>query len=410
MTAELLLSQISSISKSNDKISIKTGARFNIFQIADIASDEVIVCKVLHELLNPKGCHHQGTVYLELFLRLVLKMNDFDYTTAEVHREYVTTQNRRIDLVIRNTEYFIPIEVKIYAGDQQRQCYDYYKMAKGIAKVCYLTLYGTPPSEYSAKGLTHDGEDSYEEVWLLSFKNDILEWLYACATHRTTITLAPIREIIIQLISVIRMLTGQLEEGKELEMKELIMQSSENIQSAFAIESALKESKIAMLKKVFSVLENECAKLDLIRADIYDDLDERVNTFYNKKGSSYPGVTYIFKKNVEPNTDILFRIEVDDRLFCGFTLACNEKRMEKIDYKLMKQHLPNLELFSNAWWAYWEFLPIDDESASPNFKYPDFNNSNDPYLKLYDSDCFTDFISKCMQAIDGLLALATNCN
>lgn len=73
MTPEILLSQISSISKAYDKISMKTGGRFNIFRILDIASNEVTICKVLYELLNPKGCHYQGTVYLELFLKQVLK-------------------------------------------------------------------------------------------------------------------------------------------------------------------------------------------------------------------------------------------------------------------------------------------------------------------------------------------------
>lgn len=320
-------------------------------------------------------------------------------------------ENRRIDLVIKNTEYFIPIEVKIYAGDQEQQCYDYYQTARGFgAKVCYLTLYGTPPSGVSAEGLTPDGDDSYKEVCLLSFETDILEWLYACASHRTTIILSPIREIIIQLISAIRTLTGQLEEEKELEMKELLMQSGENVQSAFAIESALKESKIALLRKVFSALENECSKLDLHRADSYDTVDESINTFYNKKGSSYPSLTYMFKNNVEPDTDILFRIEVDHKLFCGFCMARNGKLTEKLDYELMKRQLPHLELLSGGWWAYWEYLPIDDESASPNFKNPDFNNNNDPYLKLYDKYYFADFIKKCGQRIIDMYTQATECN
>jgi hypothetical protein len=409
MTPEILLSKISSISKAYDRISMKTGACFNIFQIADIASNEVSICKVLYELLNPKGCHHQGTVYLELFMRQALKIDDFDYATAEVYREYAAAQNRRIDLVIKNTACFIPIEVKIYAEDQRRQCYDYYQTARGAdKKVYYLTLHGTPPSEYSAKGLTTDGEDSYEEVRLLSFENDILEWLYACVSHRTTMILSPIREIIIQLISAIRTLTGQLEEGKELEMKELLMQSSENAQSAFAIESVLKEIKISMLKKIFFALEKKCSELGLHKVEIDDTLtvEKRIEIFYNKKGSSYPSLAYRFKNNVAPDTDILFRIVVDNRLFCGFCMARNKKLLKEYDYKLMKDHLPHVELKnSDSWFAYWIYLPLNDMSASPNFKGPDLNDNNDPYLKLYDKDYFEDFISKCAKAINDLNTL-----
>ena len=52
-----------------------TGNQFNIFEIIGISTREVYMCKVLAELLSPKGCHRQGTKYLELFCERFLPEN-----------------------------------------------------------------------------------------------------------------------------------------------------------------------------------------------------------------------------------------------------------------------------------------------------------------------------------------------
>lgn len=75
MRIEILLAQILAISKQYDLIYQKTGGYFNIFDIANIESNEVTVCRVIYELLNPKGSHYQGDLYLRIFIRDVLKMD-----------------------------------------------------------------------------------------------------------------------------------------------------------------------------------------------------------------------------------------------------------------------------------------------------------------------------------------------
>jgi hypothetical protein len=52
-----------------------------------------------------------------------------DIQSAQVHREYFADR-RLIDIVIEIGNRFIPIEVKIYAGDQWGQCYDYWRFAQ----------------------------------------------------------------------------------------------------------------------------------------------------------------------------------------------------------------------------------------------------------------------------------------
>ncbi len=91
MQIELLLQRVSSISKKHELIQQKTGGYFNIFEITNIATAEVAICRVLHDLLNPKGSHYQGDKYLKLFVEHVLQINlpEAEYEQAKVHREYV---------------------------------------------------------------------------------------------------------------------------------------------------------------------------------------------------------------------------------------------------------------------------------------------------------------------------------
>ena len=182
---EILLNEVKLISDKYDLINKKTGGYFNIFEIANIDTDEVTICRFLNEILSPKGSHHQGILYLRSFINEVLKLNitDDELLNAHVFREYHTAQNRRIDLVINNEKYFIPIEVKIYAGEQQNQCYDYYKYAKN-SNIYYLTRFGESPSSYSLGGL------SEKKVTTISFETDILDWLDICLREKETIVIA----------------------------------------------------------------------------------------------------------------------------------------------------------------------------------------------------------------------------
>lgn len=132
MNLQQLLSQITALSKKYDLLNERTGGFFNVFEIANVAHDEVTVCRMIYELLSPRGSHCQGTLYLKLFLEGVLQIqvDDTELETVTVYREYVIDEKRRIDLVIETANHFIPIEMKIYAGEQQAQCWDYYNFTK----------------------------------------------------------------------------------------------------------------------------------------------------------------------------------------------------------------------------------------------------------------------------------------
>ena len=125
MTEHKLLEQVGNLVREYKDDCRKNALNFNVFWITGIDDKEVIMCRVLHELLNPLGNHGMGTVYLKQFIEHVLQLDDIlddEISKAKVFREYkIPGSDRRIDLVVETRSRFIPIEVKIYAREQESQ-------------------------------------------------------------------------------------------------------------------------------------------------------------------------------------------------------------------------------------------------------------------------------------------------
>lgn len=106
---EKFLLQTVAISNNYDTIRAATGCDYNIFSILGIESREVCICRVIADLLNPNGLHHQGFLYLKLFTKKVLNLND-DWNHATVQAEYSTTNGRRIDIAIITPKNLSPLK------------------------------------------------------------------------------------------------------------------------------------------------------------------------------------------------------------------------------------------------------------------------------------------------------------
>ena len=137
------------------------------------------MCRFLADLLDPQGAHGCGVLFLKTFVRDVLKiksMSDLFLMHTVVTKEYVTDHDRRIDIVIRNADYFIPVEVKIYAGEQQGQCFDYFK----YAKKCSHSLFDTFLEHHlrnTAGRKNGKGILSLNRILCISWSENICAWL-----------------------------------------------------------------------------------------------------------------------------------------------------------------------------------------------------------------------------------------
>lgn len=157
---------------------------FNIFQVLGVQENEVIICRFLGELLDPKGSHGMKEKPLKLFIKNVLQVNDetdeslmvADVALEEpVKNEDSEEKNyRRVDIAIHTDKRVYPIEVKIWAGDQPKQLYDYYHYyfdEQKNGRIYYLTVDGHSPSQDSKGNLL---EEQYTQ---LSFTKDIANWI-----------------------------------------------------------------------------------------------------------------------------------------------------------------------------------------------------------------------------------------
>jgi hypothetical protein len=373
-----LLLETGSIVDKYETIARETGGNFNVFEITDISTKETVVCRFLRELLSPTGHHGQKGAYLEIFLRDFLG-RDFGRDKADNAKVYLEypADGRRIDMVIEVGGCFVPIEVKINAGEGTAQCYDYYNFAKGKdenAKVVYLTKYGEPPSEYSAKGLT-DG------IINLSFARDIISWLERCLTLPETIRKAPIREVIIQFISSIKKFTDQLEDKPLDGIIELLTGSPKNIRNAEIVAGSLNRAKADMVYRLFDAIEKGVGRERLNVVNYDSDDAWSVKTFYNRNKPTYPAISYLFKK-LNADINIWFRVEIGyEFLYAGLCLTSDNK---SVDWKIGADGGER-----------WEYLLSEDER-------PNFRHHNDCFYNLFDKAYFDSFVTKCVTRIGEL--------
>lgn len=388
MNIQLMLKDISAISKKYDFIYQKTGMNFNIFDITNIGTDELKMCRIMHELINPHGSHCQGNLYLRLFLKDVLNMDFYetDYKTVKVSREYVISNDRRIDIFIETQDKAIPIEVKIYAGDQSKQCYDYYHQKARNSNLFYLTLSGNTPDPNSAIGLTPiygymKEIIGYKEVSQISFENEILTWLNHCLEQQDTIKTASIREILIQLIAVIRRLTNRMEEGKEMEISENLLSSVDNLKSAFEIEKSLPVVKSKIMLDFFEEINS---KIISKGKEVLDYDKKSIADYYLSNVRTYPSLS-IKIKELAPNLFAALCIEISDNLYYYYSFM----EYDNSDYKykireisrVSTTHKKHYDLFVDAVKSvmkfegkrtkstfFWEYI-FDDNGERYDFKH-----------------------------------------
>lgn len=255
---ENFLGQIAQISDQYRKEAAATGENFNIFKILNVESSEVrLHSSFLAELLNPKGSHGQGSVFLKLFIEnLGIELLNPDTAKVFVEKDVGPinsdyTQGGKLDIVITDNEDHpkLIIENKIYAKDQPNQLFRYYNFAPE-AHLFYLTLDGSQPSKQSVYALA---DNQYR---LISYKKEIINWLSSC---REKSNLPVVSETIDQYRKLVKHLTNQTEQTKmNDEIMHLIKNSPELIDSMVlcskGLESIVNEVNIAfenMLRKRF---------------------------------------------------------------------------------------------------------------------------------------------------------------
>lgn len=214
---QTLLNEADKIVKRYEKEDREMGRRFNIYSIAGIERDEVRThSRMIAELLDPKGSHGQGDLFLKLFLKQFEIVCKVENPIVNYEKRYAS--HGQVDIEITLDDHYIIIENKVYTGDQFEQMQRYSKIAETKSEsytLFYLTRYGNPPSEYSL-GDIQKAEDAGSIVWkkgeneidlrLISYRDEIRFWLEECVKQSTFV--ANVKEGIIQYLNLIKKITG----------------------------------------------------------------------------------------------------------------------------------------------------------------------------------------------------------
>jgi hypothetical protein len=232
----------------------RSGESFNLFRILGVERLEVSThSAILRELLDPRGSHGQGAVFLRRFVE-VLELPAFDYEQGRVDAEYgigsvTETSGGRLDLRISDgTGPRIIIENKIDAGEQADWVTRYLDHAPS-ATLVFLTLRGNEPSNIPTSGRP-------KRLECIAYQSQILDWLLEC---RKEAAMAPIvRESLSQYIALVRKLTQQNPESPmNAELVKAATQSVEALDAYFALRNVERDVRKEMIGRFQMALAEE---------------------------------------------------------------------------------------------------------------------------------------------------------
>ena len=332
-----------------------TGEHFNVFDILGIGHYEVKThSPMLGELLNPKGRHGQGAIFLRLFRELILDnfgVTDFDVEskTVKLDLEYpigpVTKDSGgRIDIVVQDGKgSAIFIENKIYAEDQPNQLMRYRKHDPK-AHLFYLTLRGENPSGLS------EAELKDIKCKCISYGCHIRDWLNAC--RKEAVCLPHVRETISQYVHLIEKLTKQ---STTIAMnKELITELTKDGKSLAAF-FTLREAENAVQNELIARLDKQLDDLakvfGLKRQGQFDKLSQKHGGFYfTTPGLDKSNLQIGFSFDKAGYKDFFFGFRMQNpELEPSFSKNIHSAFNEQ--FKADKLDEPNATWPASAWWS-----------------------------------------------------------
>jgi len=340
---------------------------FSIFSIIAKPDAEVEVhSRFISELLDSSGSHHQGDVFLRLFLEQ-LGMDSFDPSIATVRREY-----QKIDIFITTSQkQAIVIENKINAEDQDRQLERYVKSAEqeGYTDIVpvYLTLDGREPSKRSLGSLDP------QRVRRASYGGLILPWMSDCIR---VASLQPVlRETFVQYSLLVRKLTGQHpSEEYVMELKDLLL-STGNFKLATDLSKALTKAKAEIHLRFWCELEKQLKEKGYEITNRNKYTEEKIIRSYQQVQNRWDyGLVFELREQPFKDEELYFGILTDGKVFYCFRALRGDSWKAASDGKFdaLAGLLASKLRFTgrSEWslgWLYWppqiDFVCFDDPLA-----------------------------------------------
>ena len=233
---------------------------FSVFQYIDF--HEVLMSTIFKDLLNPRGKHGQGSLFLDEFLSLLEIENPVLTERLSIITEALTSHldsNRRIDILLNwSNKFAIGIENKPYAIDQENQLSDYSKQLSKEFNDNYVLVFISnrrPDVSSIEKDMLQSLIEQNKYVHI-DF-NDIIKWL---ETSKRKVESQKIIYYIEDLIDQIKMDINN-ENKYNSELIEFLHNSEENIKATFEIVNSFDGLRTQIARNFVEELKNLLIKI-----------------------------------------------------------------------------------------------------------------------------------------------------
>ena len=206
---KLLLEQYSAINARYLEIAKLKAPEFNVFNLLGVTRDEVRThSSLLGELLNPKGTHGQGCLFVKSFFDKCLEKEPENIAIQQITKNQmwegcsVSTEfyspYGRMDIAIRNPAigFFCVVENKIDAVEQSTQLKRYKHYMESVEQnyPLHSLVFLTKKGSYATSA-------SPTEYIRLSYQKDITMWLYNVLP---LVEATSVKEVVLQYIDIVR--------------------------------------------------------------------------------------------------------------------------------------------------------------------------------------------------------------
>lgn len=177
---------------SKEKERKKLNNDYNPLLIIRSQSDEVrLHSRIIHSLLDTRGNHCVGALFLEPFLEML----GFRGFFVDLDKVFIKAEYKHIDLYISDNDKHIIIENKIYADDGNKQIERYINtLDSGVdcenIAVVYLSVSEKEIAPHSLGQWRIDKEylicgDKRITYKNITYENEILSWIESCQSKKS---------------------------------------------------------------------------------------------------------------------------------------------------------------------------------------------------------------------------------
>ncbi|APW65288.1 hypothetical protein LPB137_05210 [Poseidonibacter parvus] len=196
-------------------------------------------------------------------------------------------------------------------------------------------------------------KDNYifkDEEKLTLFKNinyhtEIIDWLKLCLNEVQNIT--NLNESILQYLSVVEKITNKYK-GKVMEIKDFLLEE-DNLKLVTELETPIKDAKAQIQYKFWMSLQESLNSkhhiFDFVNSKFNEiEIEEYTKKYYysNKNNRCYGLKKDLFE--IDDTHKVCFYIEVDWRIYYGFTISENGKRKEISENQKIKEISENQKI------------------------------------------------------------------